>query len=218
MTILILCIEDSKSLKAMKTANILMIDRLRMGTDGDGITTLVGFYGCPLNCKYCINNKCHASDSKSAITSVDLYNRVKIDQLYFKATGGGLTFGGGEPLLNAGFIAEVMSLGAMKWHTTIETSLNVPIEKWECLMDYVDEYIVDVKDMNPSIYTSYTGSSNQIVRDNLKKLQQEGLSERVLVRLPLIPDYNAEDDIQRSLYELDEMGFSRFNEFEYKIK
>lgn len=217
MTILILCIEDSKSLKAMKTANILMIDRLRMGTDGDGITTLVGFYGCPLNCKYCINNKCHASDSKSAITSVDLYNRVKIDQLYFKATGGGLTFGGGEPLLNAKFIEEVLNYGAKDWQTTIETSLNVPIEKWKCLIEYVDEYIVDVKDMNPSIYKLYTGSNNEIVINNLKELQQCGFSDRVLLRLPLIHEYNDEDDILRNRHKLVEMGFSRFNEFKYRI-
>lgn len=201
----------------MRTASVLMIDRLRMGTDGVGITTLVGFYGCPLHCKFCINNQCHSSDSNSLMTSADLYNRIKIDQLYFRATGGGLTFGGGEPLLNAEFIAEVMKLGAKDWHTTIETSLNVPIEKWKCLIDYVDEYIVDVKDMNPSIYTSYTGCSNEIVIGNLKELLQKGLSDRVFVRLPLIHEYNKEYDIKRSRHELEEMGFSRFNEFKYKI-
>lgn len=201
----------------MKTANVLMIDRLRMGTDGDGVTTLVGFYGCPLRCKYCINDKCHTPESDSSMTSADLYNRVKIDQLYFKATGGGLTFGGGEPLLNAEFISEVMELGAREWHTTIETSLNVPIEKWECLIEYVDEYIVDAKDMNPSIYKSYTGCNNKTVINNLKVIQQQGLSDKVLLRLPLIHEYNDEIDRTRSRHELEEMGFSRFNEFKYKI-
>lgn len=217
MTIVILCIEDSKSLKVMKTASILMIDRLRMGTDGDGITTLVGFYECPLHCKYCINNHCHSTNSNSIMTSIDLYNRVKIDQLYFRATGGGLTFGGGEPLLNAKFIEEVLNFGAKDWHTTIETSLNVPIEKWKCLVEYVDEYIVDVKDMNPSIYKLYTGSNNEIVINDLKEFQQCGFSDRVLLRLPLIHEYNDEDDILRSRHKLVEMGFSRFNEFKYRI-
>lgn len=217
MTIVILCIEDSKSLKVMRTANILMIDRLRMRTDGDGITTLVGFYGCPLHCKFCINNQCHSFDSNTLLTSENLYNRVKIDQLYFKATGGGLTFGGGEPLLNAEFIEEVLNFGAKYWHTTIETSLNVPIDKWNCLIDYIDEYIVDVKDMNPAIYKSYTGSNNDIVIDNLKELQHHGLSDRVLIRLPLIHGYNDENDIRKSHQELEKNGFSRFNEFKYKI-
>lgn len=194
-----------------------MIDRLRMGTDGDGVTTLVGFYGCPLHCKYCINDQCHALDSNSLMASIDLYNRVKIDQLYFKATGGGLTLGGGEPLLNAEFIEEVLNFGAKDWHTTIETSLNVPIEKWKCLIDYVDEYIVDVKDMNPAIYKSYTGSNNDIVIENLKELQRQNLSNKVLIRLPSIYNFNDNDDIQRSRKELEEIGFTRFNEFKYKV-
>lgn len=201
----------------MRTASVLMINRLRMGTDGVGITTLVGFYGCPLHCKFCINNQCHSSDSNSLMTSADLYNRIKIDQLYFRATGGGLTFGGGEPLLNAEFIAEVMKLGAKDWHTTIETSLNVPIEKWRCLIDYVDEYIVDVKDMNPTIYKSYTGCDNEVVISNLKELQRQSLSGKVLLRLPLIHGYNEENDRMRSRHKLEEIGFSRFNEFKYKI-
>lgn len=194
-----------------------MINRLRMGTDGDGVSTLVGFYGCPLHCKFCINEQCHTSNSNSIMTSIDLYNRVKIDQLYFRATGGGLTFGGGEPLLNAEFIEEVLNFGAKDWHTTIETSLNVPIEKWKCLVEYVDEYIVDVKDMNPSIYKSYTGFNNEIVINNLKELQQQGLPDRVLLRLPLIHEYNNEDDILRSRHKLVKMGFSRFNEFKYMV-
>lgn len=194
-----------------------MIDRLRMGTDGKGVTTLVGFYGCPLQCKYCINNQCHINNPQAKITSEDLYNRVKIDQLYFKATGGGITFGGGEPLLNAHFIKEVMELGAKDWHTTLETSLNVPIEDWNYLFDYVDDFIVDVKDMNPSIYKSYTGSENTYVIKNLQELQRKGFSNRVLLRLPLIPGFNDEYDILRSCQELKDMGFSKFNKFKYKV-
>lgn len=194
-----------------------MIDRLRMGTDGDGVTTLVGFYGCPLRCKFCINNQCHTSDTNSVMTSLDLYNSVKIDQLYFKATGGGLTFGGGEPLLNAEFIEEVMDFGAKDWHTTIETSLNVHIGEWKCLIDYIDEFIVDVKDMSPFIYKSYTGSNNDIVINNLKELFWQGLSDKVLIRLPLIKGYNDKNNILRSYQELKNIGFTRFNEFKYKV-
>jgi len=201
----------------MKTAEILMIDRLRMGTDGEGITTLVGFYGCPLQCKYCLNSHCHIYNPQAEITTEDLYNRVKIDQLYFKATGGGITFGGGEPLLNAHFIKEVMELGAKDWHTTLETSLNVPIEEWNYLIDYVDDYIVDVKDMNPSIYESYTGSDNAYVVRNLQELQRKGFSNRVLIRLPLIQGFNDEGDILRSCQKLKDMGFSKFDKFKYKV-
>lgn len=201
----------------MKVADILKVDRLRMGTDGPGITTLIAFYKCPLNCKYCINPKCHKNDSNSQISAIELYKSIKIDQLYFVATGGGLTFGGGEPLLQASFIQDVLELGAKKWHTTIETSLNVPIEEWYSLIDYVDEWIVDVKDMNPSIYKCYTRKDNAVVIANLKKFVGLGLEERVLIRLPLIKGFNTETDIHSSYNKLVQMGYSRFDVFSYKI-
>lgn len=201
----------------MRTANILNVDRLRMGTDGQGITTLVTFYNCTLNCKYCINNKCHFIDSNSNVSTIELYNNIKIDQLYFAATGGGLTFGGGEPLLQAYFIQEVLELGAKKWHTTVETSLNVPYEEWCNLIDYVDEWIVDVKDMNPIIYKCYTSKNNAIVIDNLEKFVDLGLAEIVLIRLPFIKDFNTLKDIRSSYRKLLQLGYSRFDIFSYKI-
>ena len=201
----------------MKTANIMEIDRLRMGIDGQGITTLVAFYKCPLNCEYCINHKCHFIDSKDKISTIELYNNIKIDQLYFAATGGGLTFGGGEPLLQASFIQEVLELGAKKWHTTIETSLNVPYKEWYSLINYVDEWIVDIKDMNPSIYKRYTSKDNAVVIDNLKKFVDLNLTEKVLIRLPYIKGFNTETDIKSSGQKLEQMGYSRFEKISYKI-
>lgn len=195
----------------------MKVDRLRMGTDGQGITTLVAFYNCPLNCKYCINSKCHFIDSNSEVSTIELYNRIKIDQLYFAATDGGLTFGGGEPLLQASFIQDVLELGAKNWHTTIETSLNVPYEEWCNLIDYVDEWIVDVKDMNPSIYKCYTSKDNTIVIDNLKKFVDLELTEKVRIRLPFIKSFNTETDIHNSYQKLKQIGYSRFDKFSYKI-
>ena len=70
--------------------------------------------GCPLQCKYCLNIKCHEpvyeSDGKSVrigimmLTPLELYNLVKIDNIYFQTTGGGICFGGGEPTLYEQFI------------------------------------------------------------------------------------------------------------------
>ena len=83
----------------------MSINRHRITTDGDGITTLVTFYGCPLRCKYCLNPVCFAPDTpRTDLTPDELYRMVMIDDLYFIASGGGVTFGGGEPLLNADFL------------------------------------------------------------------------------------------------------------------
>ena len=88
-------------------APIFAISRLRMGTDGKGVTTLVTFMGCPLKCRYCLNPKCHKpiyEDSGKQLckgvmmlTPRELYDLVKIDNIYFQTTGGGICFGGGEP-------------------------------------------------------------------------------------------------------------------------
>ena len=86
------------------TMPVLSINRHRLTTDGVGVTTLVAAYGCPLSCKYCINERILNPDSlKSCVhmTPQQLYDRLKIDDLYFIATGGGVTFGGGESLLHA---------------------------------------------------------------------------------------------------------------------
>ncbi len=89
-------------------SDIMSVSRLRMGTDGKGVTTLVCFHGCPLSCKYCVNDHCHQTDTERAdYTPEELISVLSIDEPYFLMTGGGVAFGGGEPLLQAGFIHEV---------------------------------------------------------------------------------------------------------------
>ncbi len=193
------------------------VDRLRMGTDGNGITSLVTFYGCPLKCRFCLNPQCHRDISNIKLSQPnEVYNMVAIDELYYLATGGGVTFGGGEPLLYSEFIIKILELGAKKWNVTIETSLNVPFEKIKVLLPYIKEMIVDVKDVNPQIYKLYTQTSNNVVLENLKLLADSGFAEKMLVRIPLINGYNKQADIQYSKRILEDMGYSTFDFFEYK--
>ena len=81
-------------------APFIGINRHRLVTDGKGVTTLVAFSGCPLRCKYCLNDQCHDPERTVATLSPQqLIDQVMVDNLYFLATGGGICFGGGEPLL-----------------------------------------------------------------------------------------------------------------------
>ena len=75
----------------MNTAPIICIDRHRLSIDGEGVTTLVAFHGCPLRCKYCLNPQCHDADGvwKEMDTELLMLN-VEMDNLYFLATGGGI--------------------------------------------------------------------------------------------------------------------------------
>ena len=198
-------------------ASILGISRLRIGTDGNGITTLVAFHGCSLRCRYCLNPSCLDYDATvRRMTPEDVMEELKKDELYYIATKGGVTFGGGEPLLNSSFIKDVLDLGAKEWTVAVETSLNVHRQHLELLLPYIDEYIVDIKDMDLDIYKRYTFKNNELVKSNLKWLIDKGLAEHILCRIPLIHGYNDETHQEKSKEELAKMGISRFELFTYK--
>ena len=201
----------------MKTAALIGISRHRLTTDGEGVTTLVAFHGCPLRCKYCLNPQSFAQEGVwKQYDCEQLYEEVKIDELYFLATHGGVTFGGGEPALQSNFISEFRRLCGTGWKITIETSLNVPQENIERLLPVVDCYIVDIKDMNNDRYETYTGKSNTRVIENLRWLVIQGKAKQITVRVPHIPSYNTETDIENSIHRLKEIGLSDFDRFTYR--
>jgi pyruvate formate lyase activating enzyme len=201
------------------TAPVITYSRLRMTTDGEGVTTLVIFHDCPLRCKYCLNPFSFAPDTKrEELTPHQLYDRVKIDDLYFVATGGGVTFGGGEPLLRADFLKEFRALCGDRWHLCAETSLNVPAEAVRTAAECMDMFYVDCKDTNPEIYKAYTGIQNTQMLENLRTLISLAGTERVVVRVPLIPGYNTEDDREKSRALLTSLGVTQFDFFTYKTE
>lgn len=196
---------------------ILGINRHRLLIDGEGVTTLVAFHGCPLRCKYCLNPQSLSDDADFPLYSCEqLYDTVKVDELYFLATRGGITFGGGEPCLRSDFISRFRELCGKDWRITVETSLNVPRRHLETLLSVVDDYIVDIKDMNDTIYRNYTEKSNRQTLDNLQWLIEQEKAEQITVRIPLIPQYNTEEDTARSTDLLRAMGLSKFDVFTYR--
>ena len=195
------------------------INRHRLQTDGEGVTTLIGSYGCPLQCSYCLNPHTWAGDAKYRYyTPSELLDTVKIDDLYFQATGGGLVFGGGEPLLHPEFIKEFKSICPPEWKIYAESSLNVPTENVKQVLPFIDNYIIDIKDMNPEIYQSYTGMDNGRVLQNLELLLENIGPGRLVVRVPLIPSFNTREDMEKSTQKLQNMGVTKLDIFSYIIR
>lgn len=195
---------------------IMTISRLRMASDGAGVSTLVAFFGCPLRCKYCANWGCHENDAlRESYSPETLVNVLKKDDIYFKMTGGGVVFGGGEPLLQAKFIHEVCKLADPLWKKRIETSLYAKWDSIRLLLDDIDEWFIDVKDMQPEIYKKYTGKDNKLVISNLKKLIATVPKEKILIRVPFIANINSSDDVKHSVETLKLMGYLRIEQFEY---
>ena len=202
----------------MTTAKIFGISRHRLTTDGEGVTTLVAFNRCPLRCRYCLNKTSWEMDNGRDYTPEILFEEVKIDQLYFLATHGGVTFGGGEPLLQVEFIKAFRELCGPQWQILAETSLNVPFENVQTIDPILDGYIVDIKDMNPEIYQGYTYKDNSIVLTNLEWLLKHGDPSRIIVRVPHIPEFNADEDVAKSIERLKAMGVVDVDEFQYIIR
>ena len=202
----------------MTQARIFAISRHRLTTDGEGVTTLVTFNGCPLRCKYCLNKTSWNDEKGRLYTPEELYEVVKIDQLYFLATHGGVTFGGGEPLLQADFIREFRALCGPQWSLVVETSLNVPEESVKMADEVVDGYIVDIKDMDPAIYKQYTGIDNALAIRNLEWLLKHREARKIIVRVPHIPDFNSDADVQQSIAAFKTMGVTEIDEFNYIIR
>jgi len=201
------------------TFPVAAVSRLRMATDGDGVTTLVCAWGCPLRCTYCLNKFTWDENTKvDWLTAEELYARVKLDSLYFEATGGGITFGGGEPLLYADFFPEFRRVCGSKWKMNAETSLAVPRANIVLAAGTLDSFIVDIKDTDPSVYQAYTGLGNTEVLENLRLLLALADPKKIRVRLPLIPEYNTEHHRNLSEALLREMGVCNIERFTYIIR
>ena len=179
--------------------DILSISRLRMGTDGNGISTLVVFFDCPLYCEYCINDFCHKPQKPffgvqhAAFTPQELIEILKQDDIYY------LMSGGGEPLLQSKYIHKVCTMVDQRWAKRIETSLNVPWDNIKPVLYDMDEWIIDIKDINSDIYKSYTKTDNKNMIENLLKLRNKVSKDKIHIRIPKIPDYNTAYDIEKSV-------------------
>lgn len=200
------------------SANITGWERLRHNTDGNGVRTLIIMPQCQLECKFCINNHLvNKYPRKGKITVDNLYKNLKKDCVYFEMSGGGITFGGGEPLLQPGFISEFKRKYPMI-DIDVQTSLNVPFENIEIIMNCIDVWHIDIKDMNNDIYQKYTGSSNVLVKQNLHQLIKNVPSERLHIRVPIIEGFNTEEDVRKSVSELKKMGILNIEIFRYNSK
>ena len=199
-----------------EAVSFIGIDRHRLGADGRGVTTLAAFHGCTLRCKYCLNRRClESAEGLPTYTPEQLFKYVSIDNLYFIATGGGVCFGGGEPLLHSDFICEFKEHCGKSWNITVESSLNVPQEAVKAVLPVVGDFIVDIKESNLDIYRAYTSGDGSRAWDNLGFLLSAIGPRRIMVRVPLIEGYNTEADTAKTIAALTEMGITNIDSFKY---
>ena len=119
----------------------------------------------------------------------ELVTAVGRDRAFYKQTGGGVTFSGGEPLLQSEELAEVLSrCHSAELHTAVETCSNVPREAFEAVVENTDLFLCDLKCVSEELHKKVTGTSNALILQNFDWLFRQG--KPIWVRIPLIPGIN----------------------------
>lgn len=189
------------------------IARRRLGIDGQGVTDLVAMAGCPLSCAWCINRRLLSSGAVRDVAPEEVLDSVMREACYFVATGGGVTLGGGEPLLQWREALRLAELHPGWMRLTIETSLQAPREAVEALAPLTDLWIVDIKSLDPAIYRDYAHGDASVMLGNLRALADA--PGRVLARVPAIPGWKGEEVARREAETLAEMGIGDVEVFGY---
>lgn len=167
--------------------------------DGEGIRYGVFFTGCPLRCVYCHNPDTWFGTG-TEYTAEALAKKIKRYKPYFK-NGGGVTFSGGEPLLNAEFINEISPLlKAEDIGYCLDTSGSVPLtDTVKTCIDNADMVILDIKFFNEADYKKYTGGNFENFIAIGRYCTETG--KRLWLRTVVVPGINDNEDEIRKYKE-----------------
>ena len=178
--------------------------------DGNGIRTIVFLKGCVLRCRWCCNPESQEYDIQTMmvqgkpkvigrdVTVAEVMKTVEKDRQYYWRTGGGLTLSGGESLCHPEFATALLQAAQESGISTAMESMGCA--KWETiekLLPYLDQYLLDIKHMNPRKHKEFTGRSNELMIENAMKIAKSGMTE-LSIRVPVIPGFNdTEEEIRQ---------------------
>lgn len=174
--------------------------------DGKGIRTIVFLKGCVLRCRWCCNPESQEYEiqtmmvqGKPKIIGEDITVRkvmetVEKDRPYYRRSGGGLTLSGGESLCQPDFSRGLLRAAKERGiNTAMESMGCAPYEVIESILPHLDQYLMDIKHMDPEKHKEYTGRSNELMLENAKKIAGSGMTDLV-IRVPVIPGFNDRTD------------------------
>ena len=146
-------------------------------------------------CGLCVDT-CSADARKMSeqiLTVSQLMAIIQKDILFFDESGGGVTFSGGEPLLQPDFLIEALSeCGRSEIHRVVDTSGYAGRSDLKQVAKQTDLFLYDIKCIDSKTHRKYTGVPNKVILDNLVLLHD--LGAEIIVRIPLIPGFN--DDVE----------------------
>ena len=130
-------------------------------------------------------------------TSDEVLAEVIKDKAFYDNSGGGVTFSGGECMLQLDFLCEILEkCKSAGIHTAVDTAGNVPWKSFEKILPFTDLFLYDIKAFGAELHRKGTGVSNELILENLKNLS--GRAD-IIVRIPVIGGYNDNDEEIRQI-------------------
>ncbi len=230
----------------MMTGLIFDIKRFALH-DGPGIRTTVFLKGCPLRCWWCQNPESIREFSETlqikSITSsynkfcdedvtfgseysaAELLVELLKDRIFYEESNGGVTFSGGEPLIQHKFLREILSeCKNVGLNTAVDTSGYASFNIIESIYDDTDLFLYDIKIIDDELHRKFTDVSNELILNNLKRITS--LGNKVHIRIPLIPgitdtEKNLSDIINfiktlKNIGQIDLLPYNKIAESKYK--
>ena len=119
----------------------------------------------------------------------EVLQEILKDKFFYDTSGGGVTFSGGECMLQIDFLLALLKECKRHGiHTAVDTAGHVAYESFEKIIPYTDLFLYDVKCYDSGMHQKYTGVGNELILSNLSKLLTSG--KNVWVRIPIIPSVN----------------------------
>jgi pyruvate formate lyase activating enzyme len=167
--------------------------------DGPGIRTVIFMQGCALRCKYCHNPDTWAIDSPDArdYGVEELMEVIIRNRPYYAASGGGVTFSGGEPLLQHQFVKDIFEhCHEEKISTAYDSSLYISSQVVLDLIPFTDLVLADIKHINSEKSKLLTGVDNRLNLENIKLLNENKV--RIWIRYVILPGWtDAYEDLEQ---------------------
>jgi pyruvate formate lyase activating enzyme len=158
--------------------------------DGPGVRMVLFLAGCPMKCLFCHNPEIAAGDEGQLYTPRQVLDRYNKNKSFYQK--GGLTFSGGEPLLQGEFVTQcVRLLKENKVHIAVDTSLCCGKQWVEGLIPFVDLWMVSIKAATAELHQELTGHSNAAIINNIISLNRS--QANMLIRYVIIPGYTDEE-------------------------
>ena len=152
-----------------------------------------------------------------SMTVEQVIGKVEEDSAFYSRSGGGLTIGGGEPMHQAEFAASLLKEAKRRRiNTAMETCGFCSWEVLENACGFLDTLLYDVKSMDPEKHRFFTGVSNELILENLRRVRETFPDLSVWVRTPVVPGFNDDpEDIRRILEHIQGMPNTWFEALDY---